>query len=676
MMYAWEENRERCYQLYVTEGKSMDEVMDLMRLRHAFTPSRRSYQTQFRKWNFPAKHSPAHKNEQLVSRVKELWGKNLSQKEMLRVLTEEDGFPVDLRDLQRLRARHRLLLRETGDSWTKRQSSGAGPSPSSPGDDDEDGGEDDFDEDVDVDPSLSGSMPSSAMHASGSASEGTPGLDQTASMAAEREQRRRDMEVESSEKLASRKRRRRTKGWAGFPADPPGPPRFPSETTLDQAKVILQLDGDKYKEMREKFKMICEEEGIVKKTLAGTDKWEAVKERLVMDSMHLRAVMYGNEKTELKKLAIDVIACDVTKRMRMADHALTIPEAKSILGLNPEQGREMRFAFYKILTDDQFMGKIMSGPEHWEILKQKWIEGSELLQGILAPGEADPNHEMKLKAFEVLARDVRKRYQEDSRAEKKAAPSKKPNTSRKRRPSVGPSTPDLMETIDTDYEVAQLSQLPMAPSTPNNMQRPPSTAPSSQRSRRAQRTPVAPAPAPQPAPAPLPEPRLLPAQVIDPTPDLSMDPSLGSSMLLGTDPGAAFLNQQFVQAYVPTQQAPIYHQPTAPYAVYLRMDPSSSFPAVTPMWIAMMQSRSLNELRGMAVAKYPGGVCLAISGIIKDDKSGGELPLAVNDDAELHAYLDHMEGRGAPTFNVQIRVIHDLNQGLGGGLGVQGQGWA
>ncbi len=38
MMYAWEENRERCYQLYVTEGKSMDEVMELMRLQHDFAP--------------------------------------------------------------------------------------------------------------------------------------------------------------------------------------------------------------------------------------------------------------------------------------------------------------------------------------------------------------------------------------------------------------------------------------------------------------------------------------------------------------------------------------------------------------------------------------------------------------------------------------------------------------
>ncbi len=105
---------------------------------------------------------------------------------------------------------------------------------------------------------------------------------------------------------------------------------------------------------------------------------------------------------------------------------MSIPEAKSILGLNPEQGREVRFAFYKILTDDQFLGKIMSGPDHWEALKQRWIDSSELLQRILAPTNGDPSYEMKLKSFEVLARDVRKRYQEDMRAEKKPAGAKKP----------------------------------------------------------------------------------------------------------------------------------------------------------------------------------------------------------------------------------------------------------
>ena len=617
---------------------------------------------------------------------------------MLRILTEEDGFQIDLRDLQRLRARHRLLLRETGHSWNKRQSTGAAG-----GSQQQDASQDDAERQGDVygsseddenEPGPSGSFgngPSPAPNLSGPGSGtagSTPELESTASRLASRDERRRILEAEGSERLASRKRRRRTKGWAGFPADPPGPPRFPSETTLDQAKEILQLDAQRYREMRDNFRAVCEQEGIVKKTLAGPEKWEAAKERLIMDSMHLRAVMYGNEKTDLKRLAIDIIACDVTKRLRNADRAVSIPEAKSILGLNPEQGREVRFAFYRILSEDQFTGKILSGPEHWDALKQRWVDASELLQKILSgAADAGPSREEKLKAFEVLARDVRKRYQEDMRAEKKPDHGRKPGAAAaagaaKKRSAAenAPSTPEAMEHDAANYEVARLSQLSMTPGTPDVPRPDDSTEPSSSQRQRPLQRPsrvlrahvVAHSPTAQ-----MPEPRLLPSQVMNAGPELSMDPDLSSSMLLGTDAQTAFLNQQFVQAYVPAQQAPpVFHQPApvmAPFAVYLRMDPSSSFPAVTPMWITMMHSRTMAELRSAAAEKYPSSICLGVQGVIKDDK-GGELPLGVNEDAELDAYLDHMEGRGAPTFNVQIRVVH----GLAPGLGVQGQagGWS
>ncbi len=114
------------------------------------------------------------------------------------------------------------------------------------------------------------------------------------------------------------------------------------------------------------------------------------------------------------------------------------------------------------------------------------------------------------------------------------------------------------------------------------------------------------------------------APVIDHASDLSMDADLSSSMLLGADPQTAFLNQQFVQAYVPTQQTQVYHQlaPTAPYAIYLRMDPSSSFPAVSPMWIVMLHSRTMVELRNAAAAKYPGSICLGFRASSRTTKGG------------------------------------------------------
>lgn len=50
-------------------------------------------------------------------------------------------------------------------------------------------------------------------------------------------ERRQHFQERSDELRATNKRRRRTRGYGGLRADPPGPPRFPSETTLDESKV-------------------------------------------------------------------------------------------------------------------------------------------------------------------------------------------------------------------------------------------------------------------------------------------------------------------------------------------------------------------------------------------------------------------------------------------------------
>jgi len=81
------------------------------------------------------------------------------------------------------------------------------------------------------------------------------------------------------------------------------------------------------------------------------------------------------------------------------------------------------------------------------------------------------------------------------------------------------------------------------------------------------------------------------------------------------------------------------------------------------MWISTIESRSaIAQVRAAAVEKYPGAICFAIEGIVKDGK-GGELPLPVNDEMELEAYLQHISGNAnvtghsaAPTFVVQLMV--------------------
>jgi hypothetical protein len=92
---------------------------------------------------------------------------------------------------------------------------------------------------------------------------------------------------------------------------------------------------------------------------------------------------------------------------------MTIAEAKNALGVNPEESRQIRNAFYQTLKADHFTSKLEAGDEHWKELKEQWIQGSQLLQRILAPGDTDPDHSLKVKAMEVLARDVMKRLRDD-----------------------------------------------------------------------------------------------------------------------------------------------------------------------------------------------------------------------------------------------------------------------
>lgn len=54
--------------------------MQYMKEAHQFAPSKRAFQTQFKRWDFPSKQNPAHRNVDLVTRVKELWEQNYSQR--------------------------------------------------------------------------------------------------------------------------------------------------------------------------------------------------------------------------------------------------------------------------------------------------------------------------------------------------------------------------------------------------------------------------------------------------------------------------------------------------------------------------------------------------------------------------------------------------------------------
>ena len=375
--------------------------MQHMRDNYNFQPSKRAFQQQFRRWQFPSKQNPAHRNVDLVARVRELWENNYSQAEMLKTLNNE-GFELKERELMRLRAKHRLLLRiPNGMKATQPPT-----------------------EDL-------AAFQSQMLQATGvvpgeGAADPDDDENQTPEALQEVLRKRKDRQdarqAESDEKWSSKKRRRRTKDYAGLAADPPGPPRFPSETTLDESKQFLGLDTKQYRALRDQFQAVCEEEGVIKKTLAGPDKWSSVKTRIIRENEPLQAAFWADKTNQQsKELALDVICTDVTKRMRTVGRRMTIIEAKNFLGLNPEQSRQVRTAFYNILQADKFTSKIETGPEHWKELKDQWISESPILQQMLGVGNADPQYEEKYKALEVLCRDVMKRLRDDQVKQKDTA---------------------------------------------------------------------------------------------------------------------------------------------------------------------------------------------------------------------------------------------------------------
>ncbi|KAN0075007.1 hypothetical protein V8E54_007618 [Elaphomyces granulatus] len=579
MVYDWEGKREICYQMYIKDKKALEEIMEYMKTTYQFAPSKRAFQTQFKRWGFPSKQNPAHKNPDLVARVKELWEHNTSQREMLRILNEE-GFDIKERELMRVRAKNRWLLRVPNGMKVQTGIQAHTPEPI------EESllalQEESFKREESFDETGGQTSPPTERPTS-------PGL--SPEVLAKRKERLERLQAESAERWATRKRRRRTRGWAGLPADPPGPPRFPSETTIDESKQYLSLDNAMYRQIRDHFQKICEEAGFIKKTVAGPERWQEAKTRLIHESPHLQGIFWADpNQLDAKALALDVVCTDVTKRMRTLERRMTIAEAKNALGINPEESRQIRNAFYNTLKADHFTSKLEAGDDHWKELKEKWIRGSDLLQRILAPGPVDPDHAIKVKAIEVLCRDVMKRLRDDQT---------KRDPSRKR------------------YN-----------HTSNNIQ---STEPSNTNNTLANgiRTLASQALASAP----------VPTSDIE---EMQIDPSL---LQAANDPSfASSIPQHSGHSY--SYVGPLLGSTILPTPVYLRISPQSQIHAASRTWVEKLTSRTIAELRRLVAAKFPGSAVSRIEGIEKDE-SGSDVSFLIDEDHELDAYLTHVQGRKA-----------------------------
>ncbi|OJD35386.1 clr5 domain [Diplodia corticola] len=629
MVYDWEGKEPECYRMYVEEKRSLDEVMDFWKVRN-FTPSKRAFQTQFKRWDFPSKQNPAHKNPELVARVKELWETNTTQRDMLQILNDE-GFDLKERELMRVRAKNRWLLRVPngmkGETATAARAQTADTYPEA------------FVKELQQAIADDGEMPAAATPQTPGQSLEEPSADPDPETLRKRKERMEKLQQESDERWRARKRRRRMRGWAGLPADPAGPPRFPSETTIDESKAYLSLDNELYRQLRDQFQTICEEEGVVKKTIAGPDKWQQVKDRLIAENDHLRTqfVDEQGDKPDQKSLSLDVICTDVTKRMRTMERRMTIADAKNIIGVNPEESRLIRRQFYEMLKSSHVNSKLETGPEHWQELKDKWITGSPVLQRMFTQDNQSPQHPKRLKALEVLCRDVMKRLRDD---ETKRDPSRKKHLANAG-PGPGPAPPRVAQTP------ARTQRSQSAQDSPT-------------------KTPTAYAPT-----TPTPATSAAPGVNSAGGGDLQIDPSLllAANDLAGQHQDSGVYHNQTMhqqqQGYSGVghsgqqQQAREYNytpayadQAPTPIPVYFRLHPHSQIQSDPRIWLGALTSGTMEELRALATRVHPGSSAVRIEGVVKG-QDFREVNYPIDDNEELGGYLAHMSA-GKVTFAVQL----------------------
>lgn len=219
--------------------------------------------------------------------------------------------------------------------------------------------------------------------------------------------RTQDLVEQSEELLQTKKRRRRLRGLGPLPADAPGmPPRYKSETSLNECKAYLQLDNERYQTLRQQFEEICNEMQIVKKTKCEAGHWESAKDRLIRENLHMNAVMHiphpnPNEVAN----ALEVVCSDVTKKIRVSNTRISIQDANNGLQLNPTESKHVRHLFYELLDQDGYTTKVEHGQQRWEELFQVWLTKSDVLIRIQQQGI----DAQKMKYLKVLTRDAQKR---------------------------------------------------------------------------------------------------------------------------------------------------------------------------------------------------------------------------------------------------------------------------
>ncbi|KAK4551838.1 hypothetical protein LTR86_010834 [Recurvomyces mirabilis] len=594
--YDWEDKKDICYQLSVVERKTPREIATYFanhfNVPESEIPAPRIFRRQFStKWNFPRRgHRLKPEDEPVViDRIRGLWEQNNGVKEILEVLLDE-GWDIGEPEYQRLRRRNGFHRRSTFGSFENQESVAmtrkrkAGEQP-------------------DTEAAQDGAGEPESTLAEAQPATQQPSL--PPEELARRQEHLAKVQFESDQALLTRKRRRRIRGYGHLPADEPGmAPRYDSETTLDECKAYLHLSNEMYQTMRDDYEVICNEMNIErKKTSMESGAWQASKDRLIMENMHLSAMMHPLQPNlDAKTNAVDVICGDVTKRMRDRGKRITMAEANNLLGLNPAASKTIRRSFYDILQQDQYTTRLACGLERWTELRERWFATSPILQQVVAEGE-----HQKMRAMETLCRDAVKRRNDDRLREN-------PEHRQYHRKHYGPGPGSVRGTRWADR--TKLAEIAAAKAAANLGASGPEGEAAEGEVAEGRVAEASTASAQQEIPARLANQAAAPVT----TP---IDPALSAPAATATP------------SPLPTQNPEQLSIPA-----YFRLSPTSSLTSNHPnLWLAKLTARTMHALHAAALSKAGAEAqVLSVHGVVKNaDGSEDEYP--IEGDEELDVYI-------------------------------------
>ncbi|KAK3723176.1 hypothetical protein LTR37_001899 [Vermiconidia calcicola] len=588
--YDWDDKKDLCYKLYVEEKLSAPKIVAYFATRlnvpESDLPTAKQFSAKFQQWEFPPriKKIRPEEEEKLLERTKELFNQNLGAKQIQDKLNDE-GWELDNHHFRAFRIKHRMAMRSSV-AYKPLEATGrtAGKRKRSSNDEDDAQADEQANDDGERQAQPTSLPPEEA---------------------ARRAQRLAELQAQSDHLLATRKRRRRIRGFGHLPPDAPGlEPRYGSETSLDECKAYLHLSNETYVQIRDEYEAICPDMGVDKMSTCVEGQWQASKDRLVRENMHLSSVLHPLQSNlDRKANALNVICMDVTKRMRMKTKALTIADANNMLGIDPNTSKEIRRILYDILEADQFTTVLACGKQHVEDLCEQWYAKSDILSR--AKAERAPQ---KDRAIFLLSKDARKRYCDD---QMRKHPDKRLWQKKSYGPGPGPA-----------HVIPSVRKGPLA--TSSEAQQPnPTTTPNS--TRRRQLVPVGPAWDGHEVP------EFRPNTIADVGHiSFDLDPELAPLPLAQHGP-----------PWPPAAAAPpTIAQSSAAIPAYFRLGQDSKVIGHHPrMWLGKLTGPNIPALHKAATSKAGAATVAKVQGVVKND-DGSEDSWLIETDEELAVYLE------------------------------------